>query len=328
MVRRYLCVFSVFTFPFLLAEGSNPDQTWRALILQAQKDNQGGQAVKALEIAKRALPVAQSFGPHDSRLAVTYQVLGKAYLWAGDCAQSRANYSRALTMWLAQPTASNGPLFSSVFGLINQSYICQDYPTAQRLFRKYSALLEHHGAGAVDAARLATLEAEVARAQRHYPEAEAHLREALREFERSPAEQAREIARTEGALGQVIGQQGRPQEALEHEMKALATLRQIAPRNLDTVSALNNVGLSLAALNRLSEAEQHFEQALALALDVFGENSRLTAPVMFNYARVLRSDNRTRDAEQMSERANASMRHAALSDSQVVGFQELKLGLR
>lgn len=328
MVPRYLCLFSVLTLPFLLAEESNPDQTWRALILQAQRDNQGGQAAKALEIAKRALPVAHSFGPHDSRLAVTYQVLGKAYLWAGNCAESRTNYSRALTMWLAQPNAPNGPVFTSVFGLINQSYICQDYTTAERLFRKYSALLEHHGAEAVDVARLATLRAAVARGQRHYPEAETHLREALKEFERSPAERSMEIAGTEGALGQVIGQQGRHQEALEHEMKALATLRQIAPRHLDTVSALNNAGLSLAALDRLPEAEQHFEQALALALEVFGENSRLTAPVMFNYARVLRSDNRTRDAERMSQRANASMRQAALSDSQVIGFQELELGLR
>ncbi len=73
---------------------------YKAIREQTQKQSDFGQTIKAIDIAKEALQVAETqFGPDDPRLAESLYTLADAYNFGMDYAQAEPLYKRALAVY-------------------------------------------------------------------------------------------------------------------------------------------------------------------------------------------------------------------------------------
>jgi tetratricopeptide (TPR) repeat protein len=328
MPFRCFCFLAMVSLIPLRADDPDAFQVWGSLVLRAHRLNEQGKSGEAIDVAKKALEIAKSFGPNDTNIAVTHQMLGIAYRDAGNCAESRASFSRAIAIWQAQPDPSKKHLFNSIISLLNGVCECGDSAGAEKLYRLYREPLEQSVNGPLDRGRLEAFEAFIARSKKHYAEAETHLREALRIYDEMPKPPVRDVSQTEASLGVILDLERRLPEALEYELKALDGLVETAPYNLGTIAAFNNVACTLSRLGRGSEAERYLATATGMATRQLGENNSISAQILLNYSRILKENKQTEEAEAMLKRAKAASHQAALRDNQTVDIQDLKLGLR
>ena len=328
MPFRCFCFLAMVSLIPLRAEEPDSFQVWGSLVLRAHRLNEQGKSGEAIDVAKRALEIAKSFGPNDTNIAVTHQMLGIAYRDSGDCSESRASFSRAIAIWQAQPDPPKNHLFNSMISLLNGVSECGDSAGAEKLYRLYREPLEQSVSGPLDRGRLEAFQAFIARSKKRYAEAEAHLRRALSIYDELPKPPVRDISQTEASLGVILDLERRLPEALEYEVKAVEGLMETAPHNLGTIAALNNVACTLSRLGRGAEAERYLATATEMATRQMGENNVITAQILLNYSRILKENKQTEEAEAMLKRAKAASHQAALRDNQTVDIQDLKLGLR
>jgi tetratricopeptide (TPR) repeat protein len=303
-------------------------QVWGALVLRAHRLNEQGKPGEAIDVAKKAMEIAKSFGPNDSNIAVTHQMLGIAYRDAGDCAESRASFTRAIAVWQAQTDPPKKHMFNAIISLLNGACECGEFALAEKLYRVYKEPLEQSMGGPLDRGRFEAFQASIARSKKRFAEAEAHLREALKIYDEMPKPPVRDVSQTEASLGVILDLERRLPEALEYELKALDGLMETAPHNLGTIAAFNNVACTLSRLGRGSEAERYLATATGMATQQLGENNVISAQILLNYSRILKENKQTAEADAMLKRAKAASHQAALRDNQTVNIQDLKLGLR
>lgn len=300
------------------------DGEWIAAIRHAQTQLSQRRLPEAAESAKEAVRIAKDFGPADDRLALSYFQTGNIYREWGRCTEARANFSRAIVVWRKQPHPRPKYLFNAMISLLDVMCECEDYPGLTRKFRSFSADLQRFRSDAIDDAHLFCIRGLIARGAKHYREAEGYYRQEIELLQKTPGAAPLQIEEERVNLAMVLGQQGRHEESLAESEHVIAFLDRDGPAHPVTFAgALNNAACALADLGRKEEAQRNFERALQVAVNAVGEDTRFTARIMLNYARVLRENKETPAAQAMKQRGTTAYHRAILRDSSTVDALDL-----
>jgi tetratricopeptide (TPR) repeat protein len=114
-------------------------------------------------------------------------------------------------------------------------------------------------------------------------------------------------------------------ESLAEARRAMALFEAADPRNPSLVASLNNAAYALHLLRRIDESAGFYQRALDLSREVLGEENRVTAIILLNYASVLRALHRP-EAESVARKGREVYRRTLPRDSQIVDVQELGAG--
>lgn len=107
-------------------------------------------------------------------------------------------------------------------------------------------------------------------------------------------------------LGTVLSQQGRHQEALQHDLQSLSLRRQgNSTTDLDLGGAEKNVGMALLNLDRANEAVPYLERAVALQKAMYGLAHRHTEDALFSLALAEAAGGREQCAFELAVEAGA-----------------------
>jgi len=311
-----------------VAAADSGADAWARAMAQAKSLSDQHRFDEALAAARRALPIARRFGQLDTRLATTYDWLGSIQRDMGACTEAPLNYSQAIGIWERQPRPPARPLFNSIVFLLDTLCECGRTGAAQKALRSHEATLQRYASTPQDQADILNLRAAVAKARNNYALAESCYRQALQWLEQSPDRAPVQIAEIRINLALAMWKEGRTTESLAESSQVLDFLDHGFPDhdNLHpgaTVVALNNAACALSAMGRSIEAERLFARALAAALEAYGENTRLTATVMLNYAKALRHAKQSNAAEVMQKRGEAAFRNTLAGNNATVDVANL-----
>lgn len=297
---------------------------WRAPALQAQALMKQARFAEAVESAKRALDVAKTFGPSDSRLASTYYLLGTIYRTWGRCAEARTNYLRAITIWRREAHPNTHYVVYSITNFLSTLCECDDFKGAEKAFHVYQSDLQRYASNPREEASLLSVRAALARGRKDYAQAETLFRQAIELMQKVPETSPVEVAGEQSNLAVVVGKQGRNEEALAESMRAIAILGETAPKHPSLIAALNNAACILSDLGRPDDSERMFQRALAAATDLYGEDNHVTAGIMLNYADVLRRNKQSPEADALQKRGSAAFHRALIHDTGTIDLEELR----
>ena len=298
---------------------------WEEAVKKAQSQFAQHHLAEAEESSKRALRIAKRFGDSDSRVAMTYYQLGNIHRDWGHCGEARTSYSRSIAAWEKQSNPPPAYVFNSIMGLLGTLCECDQYDAAEKTLRAYESRLRYYQSRPLDEAQVLSIRAVIFRARKNYGQAETSYRRAIELLEHSPDGTPLRIQEERGNLASVIDRQGRHAEALAESERVIAYFERSGPsRTINFAASLNNAACSLADLGRKEEAARAFERALAAARELVGEDSRFTAKIMLNYARVLRETKETAASEAMQKQGAEALRRALVRDTATVDIQDLK----
>ena len=297
---------------------------WKPVALQAQALQRQTRFAEAAVAGQKALVIAKRFGQSDPRLATTYHLLGIVYRDMGHCAEARASFSHAITVWRRTAEPNRHYLFNSVTSMISTMCECDDFTNAEKAYHTYKTDLEQGRTDALDEAKVVSLRAVLARGRKDYVQAETLYRESIRLLESSPKAKPVEIESERSSLAVVIDKQGRYEESLVESRHAIEFFERVAPRHPSFIASLNNAACSLADLGRKDESERMFQRALDVAKDLYGEDNRATAKIILNYAGVLRQNKQTPAAESWQKRGVDAFRRALIRDNATIDAAELR----
>ena len=319
-------VISMAILPLRAAEAPAPaNDDWDAVTHIAQMQFKQMKLAEAAQSSKRALQIAKRSGPSDDHVGINYFQLGNIYREWGHCTDARTNFSHAIAVWEKQPAPNHKYVFNTVISLLDSMSECEDCKGVEKTFREYEAKLEAFQSGPVDQAALLALRGTVSRTRKNYGQAEIFYRRAIELEERTPAISPLEIEQERSNLAMVVDKQGRHAEALAEEEQVIAFFEQngvLRPATL--AGSLNNAACALADLGRTAESERMFERAVTLAQNAFGEDTRFTAKIILNYARVLRENKEGPAAEAWQKRGVETFRRALLRDNATVDLRDLR----
>jgi tetratricopeptide (TPR) repeat protein len=326
MSIRNVGLFFILAATPLFASDPGDNNSWSTWIGRADSLHRYGQFAEAAESGKRALAMAKSFGPSDSRRALSHYVLGSVYRDWGHCAEARANYTHAVALFEKQPDANSRYAFNAIASLIYTAGECEDFDGAEKLYRAHSAGLRRYRSGPFDDAKVLAIEAGISRGRKRYAEAEDYFRRALQLLEATSGSKVADIAEIRSSMALMMSHEGHYLESLAESERAIAALESVSPRYITLPAALNNAAYTLAQLERTEESAQMYRRALDLARDLFGEDNRNTAEIMMNYAVVLKRSKESPAAEALEKRGTDTYRRSLRRDTQTVDVEELGKG--
>ena len=301
-----------------------PQPAWMSILQQAKALHKEGKFAEAEVSARRALSIAKGYGPSDDRLAANYYLLATIERDRAHCTGARAGFMRALAVWERQSNPKPSYLFNAILSAINTASECADYNTAEKLFRAHGAELERYRSSPSDEAKLLTLRAALARSRKNDGQAEALLRQGLELLDHTSGSSTLELAQMRSSLAVVLGKLGRPAESLAESERALALFDQSGVRHPAIVASLNNAACALADLGRKDESEHMFQNALATASEMYGEENRVSASIMLNYARVLRENKQAPAATAMARKGAEAFHRSLAQDRGIVDVEDLR----
>jgi tetratricopeptide (TPR) repeat protein len=240
------------------------------------------------------------------------------------CFSARANFSHAIAIWGTRPNPPRTHLFSAILALVNTDIECDDFMDARKTYRVHSVELQRYSSGPLDDAKLLAIQAALERDSRHYTQADGFLRQALTVYETSQVELPIESADLRSNLAVILSDRGRAVESLAEAERALAIFERSGSRRPERVSALNSAACSLANLGRKEEAGRRYQGALEAAMDLYGEENRLTATIMLNYAQFLRKNKQSRTAAEMQKKGMQAMRSSRTQDNATVDVSDFR----
>ncbi len=136
-----------------------------------------------------------------------------------------------------------------------------------------------------------------------------------------------DVASATEALGNLVMEQGKAEEAIELHERALAIReRALGPTHLDVASSLNNLGSALMAGDRLDDAVAPLQRALAIRERVLGPDDPILVSVLVNLGGLLSDRERPREAEPYLQRALTIARARLGEDHPYVGSALVNLG--
>jgi tetratricopeptide (TPR) repeat protein len=284
-LRILLLLLTPSAVPAQPPDGSREaDDVWASLVREAGSFQHDYQFGKAAEIAGRAWAAARQFAPNDPRRAMTHLLLANIYHDWGHCAESRANYAYAAAIWQKSSPPDSKAIFIAVMRQISGALECNNLPAAENLFQTHSDELQHFRSGPLDDATVLQLQSSIALRRGRYGEAENLARKALGIFESSPGAQAADTADMRNLLSLAASKRHRYLESFAEAQRAMALLEAADPRNPCLVASLNNAAYALHLLRRIDESAGFYQRALDLSREVLGEENRVTAIILLNYA--------------------------------------------
>jgi tetratricopeptide (TPR) repeat protein len=309
----------------LSAQDPPPDgpTEWRQTALHAQSLMKQAKFAEAADLGQRALQMAKRAGIPDDKLAATYHLLGIIYRNWGHCAESRTNYSHAIAIWRKQSDPNPRYISASIVNYISTLCECDDFNAAKKALRAYEPLLHRYRADIMDDAKLVSLQAVFARINKNYSQSEALFRQSIELMSQAPQATPVDIAAERGNLSVVLDKQGRSAEALAEAQHVISILEKVSPHNASLVAAYNNAACALDELGRKDESARMFQQALAAAADLYGEDNHVTAKIMLSYASVLRHNNQSPEAEVWQKKGAEAFHRALLRDNAIVDVKDL-----
>ena len=310
-----------------LVAQQNATDRWSTSVKRSEQLDAEGRFPEAAEAAKLALQSAQSFGPTDSRRAIAYLSLGTVYRDWLQCDQSPASLAAGARIWKQQ--ANPDPkdaiyAFATLSSLISEVNECGDPEAAESLFHAYRDDLQRFRSSPLDDARILRLQGEFSRRQRHNGEAQVFFEQALQIMERTGGANPARIAETRSALATVLTDLGRPERALQVAQQAVAGLEQIDALHPALPDALNTFAYAQFKAGRRQEAARTYQRGVSLARQIFGDDNRMTAVLMINYAVVLKALKRNSEAAAINHEGQEAYRRISLRNARTTDVEELK----
>jgi tetratricopeptide (TPR) repeat protein len=306
-------------------QAADPDSgnSWRLWIERTSQLHREGKLTEAAEAGKRALALARNFGPADSRLPVSYHLLGAIYRDWGHCSEARANLGHAVALLEKQDDANPRYLFNAIMGLITEASECEDFAGAEKLYRTHGAALQRYRSGPLDDAKILALQGGFARGRRRWREAEDYYRRATQILEQTPGSKPSDAAEIRSSLAVILSLARRYEESLSESERSIAALERVDPRYVTLPAALNNEACTLFYLGRKEESQRVYRRALDLATELYGEDNRNTARIMLNYAELLHKNKETPAAEAMKAKGTDAYRRSMIRENQTVDMDQL-----
>jgi tetratricopeptide (TPR) repeat protein len=296
---------------------------WRLTALHAQSLMKQAKFAEAAELGQRALLMAKHSNVPDEKIAATYHLLGIIYRNWGHCAESRTNYAHAIAIWRKQPDPNPRYISASIVNYISTLCECDDFNAAKKAFHTYQPLLQRYRQDTMDDAKLVSIEAVFARINKNYPRSEALFRQSIELMSQTPQATPIDIAAERGNLAVVLDKQGRSAEALAEAQHVIAILEAVSPHHASLVAAYNNAACALDDLGRKEESDRMFQQALAAAADLYGEDNHITAKIMLSYASALRHNNQAPEAEVWQKKGAEAFHRALLRDNATIDVKDM-----
>ena len=300
-----------------------PTPDWKLTALHSQALMKQSKFAEAAELGQRALVMAKRSNAPGDKLAATYHLLGMIYRNWGHCAEARANYAHAITMWHKDAHPNPRYVSASEVNYISALCECDDFPAAQKAFHAYEKELRQNRVDEMDDAKLLSLQAVLARFRKDYVRSEALFRQTIDVMQKFPKATPVDIAAERGNLSVVLDKQGRWEEAYEQSMEVIRILERESPHHQSLVAAYNNAACSLDDMGRKDESARMFQRALAAADELYGEDNHITAKIMLSYASALRRNNQSPEAEVWQKKGAEAFHRALLRDNSTVDIKEL-----
>ena len=280
---------------------------------------------EAIEACRRALDMTQHLDVNGPQRAITHELLADIYRYCGQWAEARANYARAVVLWEAQTNPDRKHLFTALVSLIGTA-VTFDPNAAAKLLRDRYQDLRRLRSEPLDDAKLLLVRAAISDQRRRFAEAAELFRQALRIVREEPGDNTAGIAELRYLLSDELRYLGHYQASLDEAQQAIALYEGIDRRYPSLPMALNAAASTLFLLGRKEESVEVFKRALDLATTIFGEESRTTAIIMINYARVLRDLRRRQEAAAMDRRGREAFRRTSMPGREIIDAQELRVG--
>lgn len=272
------------SFPGLLTYGFTSPRWNAGLLSPVREDKRQRLASELMEFLLRSVPL------HTRGMALLLLSL------AGNAGNAEARESFLLELRWSIDEGETGELADEIAAELAEGRIREDallglvreaqggWPTHRRW-----ALLEalaRRADALPDALRpeLHTLRAEVLRELGRAPEGLEEARHALETATAVHGTDQPGLARPLNTLGILLRENGRTEEARETLERALALQTRIEPAGANTAFILANLGLVLRDLNEKPAALAHFQQALAIHRQAFGDVHPVVATDLGNLA--------------------------------------------
>jgi tetratricopeptide (TPR) repeat protein len=274
---------------------------WRECLAESGRLYAAGNFSEAERALATAVRDAEQFPALDSRLPGTLHALAFLYQEQGKYPEAIASYTRAIHLWEKIGPSQHKALLLSIDNLIGVYIETRDYRQAKKLLdvrlpeMEQSTKWEDQGA-------VLNLKALLAMFERRFPEAESLYTQSLDLWQEHKNE--KNVAIVLISLSELYVATNRYQDALDAELRALAIFESMdATMRPFVAQCLHGAAFSLAKLNRLPEAENYYERALAITREVYGTDHFFASQVLLHYSELLRQMKRKREAETMANEA-------------------------
>jgi tetratricopeptide (TPR) repeat protein len=297
-------VISGFFAGVLPAQSPDLDR-WRGMISAADQLIGAGHFRDAEQILQAALEQARHLRPVLGSEATTYNNLGTLYWRMHAYDESAAAYQRSLHLWeetgrpgdrCFQHTANNLIGMYVESGNLKQAEYHQRALVAPRI----SALNSKGPEFAKVLANLGSIEL----LKHHDSWASSFYEEALAIWERDAPNASAEMAGALNDLGVSLMRTGETDRAFECNRRAMTMVESIGgPFDPMLVTVLMNRARLYCLARNCAAAEAPIQRALALAQNLYGQDSPVTAMALSQYSAVLKSCNRKKEALAMNRQA-------------------------
>jgi tetratricopeptide (TPR) repeat protein len=281
---------------------------WTNIVERAQRMSQSGRFLEALALFRQAAPLADSFGPRDTRSWVTYNFLGMAYQEGGLPAEAVRCFRHEMEMIKSTVGSGNASYVTAMTNLGTVYAASGEPASGENLLRK--ALHIETRLAAPDPLAVATIETRLSEAllnRGHYQEADRLLESAVPVVKASG--EAVNTAIALNNLGVVRQRQHRYNEALELFSQALALLEQkYGPEHPVVLGPMSNIAVLYGETGRVAEGDALFRRAQAICERSMPPNHPSHANLLAGYAAFLRRAGDKSRAKAIEEQARSLAR--------------------
>jgi tetratricopeptide (TPR) repeat protein len=304
------------------AVATDPWFTGMSRATELTQDHRYAEALKAAQGALAA--VRHTDSKTDTRAADAWHLIGSIERDMGSCQESRASFAHAIDAWEQLEPARPELFFASTMSLLNTLCECDMPRDAEKTLNRYEAKLEAFAADPLHKVQLVAVRGTIARHLGRNPAAEAYRRQEIELLKAIPGAKPELTEKARIDLAEMLRQQGRTAEATAMAEEVLRFVdRSDDIHNPAMLTTLNNTACLLDELGHKDEAVRMLGRAVTEARIVYGEDTRLTAKIMMNYAAALRASRQNPKAAQMEQQAQAMFRRTLLRDGATVDVADL-----
>ncbi len=268
-----------------------------------------GDYSKAEPLFQRALAIREkTLGPEHPDTGNALASLGALYCYMGDFAKSESFYQRALTVLEKNPGPEH-PLTAAAFGGLGLLYMNMgDYEKAAAMVQRSLKINENvygekHPAVAVALGKLAGIYQQMG----NFIQADLLEQRALSIDEKALGPEHPQTALALNNLGSLYTRQGEFLQAGDYEKQALAIQEKVlGPEHPELAATLNNLASIDLMTGDFTDGLPLLQRALAINEKVLGPDHPVTANILANLATVYMDIQKTNEALQYADRAEAS----------------------